>query len=122
MLRTSALGKVQKLQKLAFPSVESLIQILSLKQNIAGDGAFLPPRAPQPPQDSCTPATLAIEGQSLAFIPYDVLSKTPSTLFSPWWCENFPAEVVELGFGCLLLLSVLQCHLQPVLIFMGYLL
>ena len=73
MLRTSALGKVQKLQKSTLPSVELLILISSLYQNIAGDGAFLPPRAAQPLQDSCTPATLAIGGRALAFTRCDIL-------------------------------------------------
>lgn len=30
--------------------------------------------------------------------------------------------MIDLGFRYLLLLSAFQCHLQPVLIFMGYLL
>lgn len=119
MLRTFALGKVQKLQKSALPSVELLILIPLLNQNIVEDGAFRP-RAPQPLWDSCTLATLAISGQTLACTCCDILWKTPSTLFFPWWYENFPAEMIDLGFGCLLLLSVFRCHLQSVLIFLGY--
>lgn len=93
MLRTSALRKVQNLQKSALPYVEVSIKYSHLTGIFQGTVQFFLLETHNPHRTAALLQLFTIDGQALAFYRCDILRKTPSTLFFPWWHENFPAEM-----------------------------